>query len=118
MSYDLSLIIEPINQINYVNDSTSLLGYNRLKLDWWDEEIFNYLNEMCPIFERSVSMYQDEGLINTNVDKYGNHLKYITAHLLSILLMNKYNKLTPWTRAVFYFINELPAETRIVIYWY
>jgi hypothetical protein len=59
--------------------------------------------------------YEDDGLIFTDVDRYGRRLMYTTPTELQRLELPE--AISPWNRAVLAFLLALPSETRIVLYW-
>jgi hypothetical protein len=62
-----------------------------------------------------VGCYEDEGLGFKQVDRYGQPLTYTTPADLEKL--NIPDGLSPWNSAVLAFLQALPKDARIVLYW-
>lgn len=64
-----------------------------------------------------VSWYGDEGIQAITEDAYGKPLTYLTAGELVALGASAAGS-NPWNVAIWQFLNALPRETPIVLYWH
>lgn len=55
------------------------------------------------------------GIARTRVDGYGNKLTFVYAQQLKRLLVP--SDASPWNRAIMAFIEALPDDTPIILYW-
>jgi hypothetical protein len=62
-----------------------------------------------------VGHYEDEGLRWDKVDRYGAPLTFTTPAEVRRLRLP--DEMSLWNRAVFAFLEALPADARIVLYW-
>ena len=82
-----------------------LPGYNR------DDK----LNLDGTVVDFDVEVYEDRGIKPRRTDSYGAPLRWVAAGELAKV---KTDETSPWNKAVFAFIQALPPETEIVIYWH
>lgn len=94
----------------------ALLAHERIGLNWQDYDLFKLIAaEATPITE-GVDWYEDEGIKRRFTDPYGDMLTYVTAHALGRHLSGV--RLAGWDAAVLAFINALPPDTRVVLWWH
>jgi len=93
----------------------SPLSYNRLRLDLQDIDAFYRIRSESILLETGVYWYDDDGIKKTNIDDYGVKLTYISSHTLAKHLSGVH--LTGWDAAVLEFLNALPQDTMVVLWW-
>jgi hypothetical protein len=59
--------------------------------------------------------YEDQGLMFTDVDRYGQPLTFTTPGDLRDL--EPPEEISPWNRAVLSFLLTLPGDARVVLFW-
>jgi hypothetical protein len=62
-----------------------------------------------------VGSYEDEGLVFSHVDRYGQPLTYIVGPDVARIELPPHVSI--WNRAVLSFLLALPEDARIVLYW-
>ncbi|MDP3934965.1 MAG: hypothetical protein Q8Q46_02005 [Candidatus Giovannonibacteria bacterium] len=62
-----------------------------------------------------VRTYEDEGIEKTREDKYGDELVFVYAQQLKKLKMP--DDASPKNKAIKAFVNALPDDTPIILYW-
>lgn len=127
MGTDLDLLPVPARHQHEFAKGGSVTGYDRLSLER-DHEVFGQITG-CPRGENSVTIpvhplppgvdvwtYHDEGIEKSREDRYGVELTFAYAKDLKKLHM-------PDTKpsmdlAIKAFIDALPDETPIILYWH
>jgi hypothetical protein len=133
MGLDLTLV--PIRSHKGMGGSAWWLGYDRLALDrdglghmiggTDDDESTPVRTKFLP---KNVKFdwYGDNGCKQTKNDSYGTPLEYALAGDLaesmgSYIMANMDDderKFSPWNHAVIAFIDALPKDTPVVLYWH
>lgn len=62
-----------------------------------------------------VGNYEDDGLTFTDKDRHGRPLTFTTPAEIARIQVPE--DIAPWNRAVLAFLQALPSESRIVLYW-
>lgn len=62
-----------------------------------------------------VGSYEDEGLVFTQADRYGQPLSWISR--ADLAAMELPDRVSSWNRAVLAFLLALPEDIRIVLFW-
>ncbi len=92
-----------------------ILCYERHRLDWQDYEAFDRIAaEAVPLTE-GVHWYEDKGLKEQKEDCYGKPLTFLPAHSIARHLSKA--PLRGFDAATLRYINALPPETRVVLWW-
>lgn len=123
MGIDLTLCPMPSN------DPSWWLGYDRLSLKR-NYSLFAQMGDMqnsgypAPVLEplelpqgTRFDWYGDEGIEELKTDPYGCELTYLRAHDFLKLKLDPEN-MHPWNLAVIKFIQALPPETPVVLWWH
>lgn len=92
----------------------TVLAYDRLRINR-DYDLFERVRSLRPRpLDTAVAYYEDDGLADRTTDPYGADLTYLTAGELSAI--------DPGTgtlaRAVWAYLDELPRDTKIVLWWH
>ena len=123
MGRDLTLL--PMRDPREVGE-VSVLAYNRLSFDR-DYELFGQITEIKiggseptikPLAippQMWVTIYGDEGLDRTRTDKYGTELTFVYAKELKKLKLPE--DVSARNRAIKAFIDALPDDTPIILWW-
>ena len=121
---DLTLL--PLRDLRAMGD-THVLCYDRLSFDR-DYKIFGQLMDMTPDEPKPtikanpippqmwVETYEDEGVRETREDKYGTELTFVYAQQLKKLKVTTNS--SPKNKAVKAFIDALPDQTAIILFWH
>jgi hypothetical protein len=112
MGLRLNLIIEHPGY----QGASALLGYDRLTVACRNHELFGHLEREATPLPEELYEYGDEGLKKTQTDPYGKTLTYLPARTLAAHLGT--TKLDPRDKAVLAFLEALPADTRVVLWWH
>ena len=64
----------------------------------------------------SIGHYEDEGLRQETTDPYGTPLTWAPA--VALKKLKESERTTPWNKAILAFINALPDETVVVLWWH
>lgn len=59
--------------------------------------------------------YEDEGIKTRKTDPYGEKLTYVLAEELAKLDLTG---VSPWNRAVFAMMKQLPPDTPVILWWH
>ena len=110
----LDLTLSPITL-----SGTPWLAYDRLRLSR-NYELFDAIkalpsNELPP--DTTVEWYEDNGIERQTADMYGEPLRYIQAGEFRNLVFDC-RKTEQWNVAVIRFLQELPRETPVVLWWH
>ncbi len=102
----------------------SVLTYNRLEFDR-DYDIFGQIIELDdseptikPLAippQMWIQTYENEGIKRTRTDKYGTELTFVYAEELKKLNLPEY--VSARNRAIKSFIDSLPNDTPIILWW-
>lgn len=65
--------------------------------------------------DMKVGHYEDQGLVFTDKDRYGQPLTFTTAAQIRKLKVP--DDVDPWNNAVIAFLVSLPPDSKIVLYW-
>lgn len=109
MSISLTLVVDQFRLPGRV------LAYNRLRLELQDYRLFDRIKAEAVPLSEGVSWYEDEGLKQRSADPYGSPLTVLTAYAVARHLSGV--RLYHWDAAVLAFLNALPPETRVVLWW-
>lgn len=112
MSENLALIIVKPEKI----ESESVLGYERLRLNIQDDQLYHTLNRVAVPFLKKLHNYEDEGLRTRATDSFNRVLSCLNAYILADHLQQM--TLDEWDTAVLNFLKSLPPMTLIVLWWY
>jgi hypothetical protein len=112
MGLSLTLIPE-----RFPNQTPS--NFVRLPLTREDHDMYDELRENAVPLGCAMTSYDDEGLVETEVDGAdGDPLVFLNAGRLANLMDKHFNgKACAWDLAVFAFINALPKQNRVILYW-
>lgn len=92
-----------------------ILAFVRLPLLTQDRDLFRQIEQIAHPFLDGVDWYGDSGLESVNTDPYGTPLTYaIAADLAKCLDPADLRRMDPAVRA---FINEMPPDWRVVLWW-
>jgi len=121
MGLDLTLL--PLRDPREVGE-VSVLAYNRLSFDR-DSELFGQITDIDgseptikPLAippQMWVTTYEDEGLDRTRTDKYGTELTFVYAKELKKLKLPE--DVSARNRAIKAFVDALPNDTPIILWW-
>lgn len=96
----------------------SWTAIERLRLDVSDQEMFDRMGEESTPLEMEIGWYfDDEGHRRISEDAFGDRLCFLTAKRVAHHLYERRESLTQWDFAVCAFMENLPAATRVVLYW-
>lgn len=110
MSVSLTLVFDRLKL------SGGLLAYDRLALNHQDYDLFDRIAaEAVPMID-PMSWYEDEGLEEVREDSYGKPLTSIPARALARHFARV--AVSGWDAAVLVFVNALPPDARIVLWWH
>ena len=98
-------------------------------MDWWlgtesfsldrdyelQFQVKRCASKLIPSTKR-VQLYKDHGVSNTTEDAYGELLRYAEAGELAKCSLSK--NASPWNRAAWEFIRNLPPETPVILWWH
>lgn len=91
-------------------------GFNVLRLQAQREEILMALRDCgVPLQRKFFRMDEEKGLTEEATDAYGRPLTVAPAHVVAARLAGA--KLSLWDAAVLQFVEHLPPDTRIVLWW-
>lgn len=94
-----------------------IIPYTRMKLEFEDEPLFERIKEKATPLSAPVMWYFDSGLDIVDEALHA-PLTFITAfHLADALRAIPTSKLTKWDFAVVAFIEALPHDARIILWW-
>lgn len=112
MGMDLAVLPNRYYLFEGLND-----GYNRLVIER-DYELFKAIQKLPsqPLKQnQDVSYYGDEEIEDILVDAYGNQLHWIAAsEFRKIAVVD----LTSWNVAIMAFLQNLPPDMPVVLYWH
>jgi hypothetical protein len=112
MGVDLTLIPDRF-------DNGPWLAYERLSLDMRHYELWGRLRAIATPMEKPLFWYGDEGCSNTTTDADGENLTFVLAyHMCKELEEVGEEYFTPWDKAVLAFLQALPPQKRIVLYFH
>ncbi len=119
----LDLTILPMHGPQEMGE-VSILTYNLLKFDR-DHDIFGQIIELDdseptikPLAippQMWIKTYGDEGIEHTRTDKYGIELTFVYAEELKKLNLPK--NVSAYNQAIKSFIDALPNDTPIILWW-
>lgn len=109
MSLSLTLVFDQYKL------SGPLLAFNRLRLEHQDYALFERMKAEATPLPEGLQWYGDEGIEECADDPYGKKLTFLTAYAVARHLSGV--NLQGWTAAVLAFLNALPADTRVVLWW-
>ncbi len=112
MGLNLTLVIE---NTAYAGCEDVVLGYDRLTVATQNRELFDRIEREAIPLEQQLYEYNDEGLRKTGTTPYGRPLTWLPAKALAAELSAI--SLGARDRAVLMFLQSLPADTRIVLWW-
>lgn len=92
-----------------------ILCYERHRLDWQDYEAFARIAAEAVPLTDGVQWYEDEGLKQWTEDPYGKPLTFLPAHSIARHLSKA--PLRGFDAATLSYLNALPPETRVVLWW-
>jgi hypothetical protein len=110
MSLSLTLAFDKYRRDNY-----PIIASNRLAFDGDAERLRDALKPVVLPLPAGVEWYDDEGLKHYKTDPYGNALTCVSAGLLAPRLQDAAQG--PWGHAVLIFVQSLPADTRVALWW-
>jgi hypothetical protein len=93
-----------------------VIAYDRLRLFWQDYEAFDRIKAEAIPLPEGVYWYDDDGEAERKVDPYGNALTWMPAHRLAHHLFGAQAE-GGIDYAVVCFVEALPPETRVVLWW-
>ena len=113
MGVDLTIVPQ-----RYCGIGNWFLGYDRISIDR-NYKLFDRIKEISTIrFPENVKFdwYDDEGLIETKEDCYGDQLKYVHAETLANVF--KESELSDRDKATQAYLELLPPDYWIVLWWH
>lgn len=110
MSLDLTLIID-----RWDFNRETLYGFVRIPLDHQDRNLYEHIAEQAIPLSQTLANYGDEGIEYVTTDPYGDKLTYMPAYTLAKHLTTA--DLKGWDKATLTFLQALPPETKIVLWW-
>jgi hypothetical protein len=93
----------------------SLHAFDRLRLDFQNYEAFDRLKAEAVPLNDGVDWYEYEGLRHRATDDYDQPITYLAAHTLARHLAAE--PLVGWDQAVLNFLQTLPPDTKVVLWW-
>jgi len=101
--------------IDRYSNSGAMHCSQRTRLDWQDYDAFKRIcGEAIPLTS-GVHWYGDEGIEHRHTDQYGEPLTYMAAHTIARHLGDA--KLSKWDAATLAYLQAIPPETRVVLWW-
>lgn len=83
-----------------------------------NSELFAQIRSLPSVRQLEGSCFFASSWETHHHDGYGNDLTSVTAGDLATLRESSELYFNPWLRAVFAYLRELPADTRVVLYWH
>lgn len=102
------------------SDTDQPLLYCRLPLRCRDYELWERIQTRALPATSPVDWYGDEGVISTMKDPYGDPLTYLPAGVLGTILPSgaETDEYEAFDIAVFVFIQSLPPEHPVYLWWH
>ena len=116
MGIDLSIIPER----HRAAERQTVLGYDRLEIQGRYYGFWKSLSDTAVVLEEGMYTYNDEGCVKVFCDPYGDKLTWIKAGSF-IRLWAMHNTVCDpgvWDKAVFKFLEALPDDTRIILWFH
>lgn len=92
-----------------------VLGYHRVSMDIRDIELFNHLRLVSWRLDVPVQWYGDDGIKELTTDDNDSPLKWLLAGELARNISGIVR--TRWDKAVLAFLEALPTDTRVVLWF-
>ena len=114
MGLDLTLVPE-----RWAPRGRPILGYCRVDLQGRDHHIYAEIAKRAvPLLPEVLLWYGDDGIEERTDDPHGKPLTFVNATDLGSILYRHRLKFNQWDKAVMYFVRQLPADNRIILWWH
>lgn len=111
MSVNLTLIFDKFG-------SEPILAFTRMRMDWVSDEWYARVRSLSIQLQKPIQYYDDGGLEDRFDDEYGKPLESIAAyHLKRCMSELPLDELSRWDCAIKCFVDALPDDMRIVLFW-
>jgi len=116
MGVDLSIVPERYRS----SERRAVLGYDRLEIQGRYYDFWESLLEAAVVLDEGMYTYNDEGCVKVFCDPYGTKLTWIKAGTFIRLwaIQNTRCDLGVWDKAVFKFVEALPDDTRLILWFH